>query len=475
MEQTEALEESRREAPEASPGAGVSRRGRWAATVAGAAALLAVGGMLAAAVIKSPAQAAAEARPPERSVLTSPVEYRVLTSSVIVRGQVVARQSVDVAPQISGGADAATPVVTKLPVTQGATVKAGQVVLEVSGRPVFVLPGRVPMYRDLKPGAKGSDVRQLQRALRALGHGTGSDLDGTFGAGTKTALNSFYSSIGYDPLPALDDGGEGVKAAQKAVTQAKRAVAEAEAAEGADADRNLGYARDDLAEARADLATAKAAAGPRLPAGEVVFLQGFPARVDSVAGRVGGPVDGRVMTVSAGRLQVRAYLQEHQKGLVHKGQRVRIYSEVTGAEARARVGYLAESFTAAGGGEDDGQGGSSGEQGAASAQQEQSGYLLRADPDRPLDAKLAGQDVRLTIEAARTDGKALVVPITALSAGADGRTTVTVVKADGRQRRVEVRTGTTGDGFVAVEPVGSARLAEGEQVVTGVKREGSGP
>lgn len=435
--------------------------------------LLAGAGVVASTLIKSPSQAAAEARPPERSVLTSTVEYRVLTSSVIVRGQVVAGQSVDVAPQVAGGEDGAAPVVTKLPVKQGDRLKAGQVLLEVSGRPVFALPGRIPVYRDLKPGAEGDDVKQLQEALQALGHSTGGDTAGTFGAGTKAALNAFYAAIGYDALPAVGDDGKGLKSAESAVTAAERALEEAKDAEGKGSAHAVQYAQDDLDEARDELAAAQAASGPRLPAGEVVFLQGFPARVDAVPGHVGAPVDGTMLTVSGGKLAVQAYLQEHQKGLVRKGQRVQIYSELTGIEAQAKVGSLADSLTAP----DSGSGGGGGEgepDGGASAAPGQSGYLLRVDPDKALDARLAGQDVRLTIEAARTDGKALVVPITALTAGADGRTTVTVLQPDNERRRVEVRTGTAGDGFVAVEPVGAARLAKGEQVIVGVKKGAAG-
>ncbi|MFD7546091.1 peptidoglycan-binding protein [Streptomyces sp. NPDC059816] len=464
----------------AGPAGGLARKRRWIAAVAGGAVLLAGGAVLASTVIKSPSQAAAEeASPPERSVLTSTVEHRMLTSSVIVRGQVVAGQSVDVAPQVAGGEDGAAPVVTKVPVKQGDRLKAGQVLLEVSGRPVFALPGRIPVYRDLKPGAEGDDVKQLQEALRALGHSTGGDAVGTFGAGTKDALNAFYAAIGYDPLPATDDNGKGLKSAERAVTAAERALEEAKAAEAKEAEgkdaAGKGSAQavqDDLDEARDELAAAQATSGPRLPAGEVVFLQGFPARVDAVPEQVGSPVDGTMLTVSGGKLAVQAYLQEHQKGLVRKGQRVQIYSELTGIEAQAKVGSLADSLTAPDSGS--GGGGEGESDGGASAPPGQNGYLLRVDPDKALDARLAGQDVRLTIEAARTGGKALVVPITALTAGADGRATVTVLQSDDERRRVEVRTGTAGDGFVAVEPVGAARLAKGEQVIVGVKKGAAG-
>ncbi|MGG8406299.1 peptidoglycan-binding protein, partial [Streptomyces sp. 12297] len=96
-----------------------------------------------------------------------------------------------------------------------------------------------------------------------------------------------------------------------------------------------------------------------------------------------------------------------------------------------------------------------------------SGYRMLVRPERPLPAGFAGQDVRLTVESASTDGAALVVPVTAVSAGADGRTAVTAVTPSGTRRRVEVRTGTTGDGYVEVVPVRSGSLAEGTRVVTG--------
>lgn len=96
-------------------------------------------------------------------------------------------------------------------------------------------------------------------------------------------------------------------------------------------------------------------------------------------------------------------------------------------------------------------------------------------PDRALPGRLAGQDVRLTVEAGSSGGKVLVVPVSALSAGADSRTRVTVLERSGDRRRVEVRPGTSGDGYTEVTPVGGAPLAEGDKVVVGVRpTEGDG-
>ncbi|MFG2465225.1 efflux RND transporter periplasmic adaptor subunit [Streptomyces canus] len=465
-------------------------RRRWVAAVSVGSTLLAVAGFAASQVIKSPAQAAADTKPPAADVLTAPVERRVLKETVVLRGTVAAGQSVTVAPVASGGEGAAEPVVTKLPVDAGDTIRAGQLLLEVSGRPVFVLKGELPVYRDLKPGAKGDDVAQLQKALRNLGHGTGNDPSGAFRAGTKSALQAFYAGLGYDPRPAVDDDGEAVEAAEEGVRAAERALEQAQSAAdtaapspsatpadgedgtnaggGGDAEarRAVEWAREDLQTARQNLADAQAAAGPMLPAGEVVFLPGFPARVDSVSGAVGARVTAGVMTVSAGRLVVRGYLQERQKGLVRPGQRVEILAERSGTTVPGKVRSVSETLDE--GQEQDGtsEDGSDGERAPAATQ----GYPVVVEPDKPLDRALARQEVRLTVEAGSTDGKALVVPVTAVSVGSDGKSAVTVVSSDGTQRRVQVRAGTQGDGYVAVVPLGTGRLDPGALVVTGIRQ-----
>ncbi|MFE3853138.1 peptidoglycan-binding protein [Streptomyces griseorubiginosus] len=457
---------------------GLSQKRKWVAAVAVAAVLLTGAGIAASFVVKSPAQAAAEAEPPQQGVLTAPVENRVLKDSVIIRGTVVAGQSVDVAPSGAGGEGTTSAVVTKAPKAVGTEVKAGQVLVEISGRPVFALKGRVPVYRDLKPGSTGGDVVQLQSALGALGHGTGADSRGTFGAGTKSALTAFYASIGYNPVSAQTEGTATVQDAQDAVTAAERAWQDAEDARqkttNDETQKAVGRAAQDLERARTRLTEAQTAAGPMLPASEVVYLSGFPARVDSVNAVLGSAPTGKVMTVSAGRLAVNGYLQESQKGLVRAGQKVEILSETTGVKATASVRSVADTAAtpqqttgevAQGTGTDGG-----GSTGATGAQ----GYLVVVQPDRALPATTVGQDVRLTVEAASTQGKALVVPVTAITAGSDGTTVVTVLEAGGRQRRVEVTTGTTGDGYVEVKPVAGAALAEGDQVVTGVNSAAQG-
>ncbi|MFE2327484.1 peptidoglycan-binding protein [Streptomyces sp. NPDC059385] len=473
-------------AGESGAGSGLSRRRRWVAVMAVGAVLAASAGVGASTVIKSPAQAAAEAGPPPADVLTAVVERRVLTETLVLRGMVTADQTIPVTPSVDAGKGAARPVVTKLAVAAGDTVAAGRVLLEVSGRPVFALEGGLPVYRDLKPGAEGDDVAQLQSALGRTGHGTGSDRRGVFGAGTKSALTAFYASIGYDPLPAQADGGAAVKAAEETVTSARRALEDAretlrrnsgatpgtqpaggKAATGGPSTSDLGKAvtraQEDLDKAQEALSKARAADGPMLPAGEVVFLKAFPARVASVTVKVGSAVSGPVLTMSAGELVVEGRLRQHQKGMVRAQQKVRILAELSGTTVTGKVLSVADTMQS---GKSEATDKNTEGEGASPPGRE--GYLVVIRSDSPLDPGLSGQDVRLTVEAASTEGAALVVPGTAISAGADGRTTVTVVTANGTQRRVEVRPGTAGDGFVEVVPVEPGALREGEAVVTGV-------
>ncbi|MFJ3959426.1 peptidoglycan-binding protein [Streptomyces sp. NPDC090036] len=500
----------RREAP-ADPEddrVGLARGRRLVLAVVGGAALMAVGGLLATTLVKSPAQVAAETGPPAQGALTAEVERRVLAQTVVMRGTVVADQSVAVSPQgVRSGAGAGAALVTRLPLQAGDPVTAGQLIAEVSGRPVFTLHGALPMYRDLGPGDTGDDVAQLQQALRELGHGTGADARGVFGAGTKAALTARYRAIGYEPLPAVADGGAALKSAREAVRSATWAVEDASdsarpaaAPTGVPAEtgsgkggaaappsptagsgpgsgsntgsgRALARARQALGEARAALLAAEAADGPMLPASETVFLGAFPARVSSLGARAGSPVSGPVLTLSAGELVVEAYLKDDKRQLLRAGMTVVVSSEVSGTDVRGKVALVAtERSTAqpAGplpqqnqGGQDSKGGGSGGGGGA------DLGYRMVVRPDRPLPVGFAGQDVRLTVESAATDGEALVVPVTAVSAGADGRTVVTAVSAEGTQRRIEVRTGTSGDGFVAVAPARAGALAAGTRVVIG--------
>src|SRR4051812_3480535 len=150
---------------------------------------LAVIGWAAASQIRSPAQVAADTAAPKPALITVPAVRRSLATEVIVRGTVrfgdpqavVLGTSV-----IKTGSD----IVTRPPLPRS-NPGAGDVAMNVEGRPVFVLPGAVPMHRALRRGDHGPDVRQLERALARLGFHPGS-LDGRYDSATAGAVSSFY-------------------------------------------------------------------------------------------------------------------------------------------------------------------------------------------------------------------------------------------------------------------------------------------
>ena len=87
-------------------------------------------------------------------------------------------------------------------------------------------------------------------------------------------------------------------------------------------------------------------------------------------------------------------------------------------------------------------------------------------PDRPLPMSLVGQDLSLTIAAARSHGAVLAVPEAAVFAGADGRTYVSKLVGQAAVR-VPVQVGMSGGGLLQVIPLQPGALTAGDKVVTG--------
>ncbi|MER5763775.1 peptidoglycan-binding protein [Streptomyces sp. NPDC002082] len=98
--------------------------------------------------------------------------------------------------------------VTQLPAT-GETIRQGQVLYRVSGKPVILLKGSVPAYRELSRGTEGEDVRQLNAALVALGYATEDELDPQsdyFGRATRRALKKLQDAVGLEETGRLTPG-----------------------------------------------------------------------------------------------------------------------------------------------------------------------------------------------------------------------------------------------------------------------------
>jgi peptidoglycan hydrolase-like protein with peptidoglycan-binding domain len=93
----------------------------------------------------------------------------------------------------------------------------------------MLMQGSVPVFRDLRPGESGVDVRQLQEDLLALGFDP-KETDGTFGPGTKAAVVAWYRSLGYEPAETSTDASTNLEAAEQRVRAASQAVDNAKAA-----------------------------------------------------------------------------------------------------------------------------------------------------------------------------------------------------------------------------------------------------
>ncbi|MFF2526984.1 peptidoglycan-binding protein [Streptomyces liangshanensis] len=369
--------------------------------------------------VKSPAQAASEVAAPPADVLTVPVAHKVIADSVVTRGKVTASQRVEVSSE-GTAKGVGRSIVTKANIRPGQALRLGQVLVEVSGRPIFLLKGDIPAYRDLALGMRGEDVAQLQAALADVGYSSGADASGVFGTGTERAVSRFYLSMGY--APATSD----VPPAAPGVPPV---------AQGAD-----GSAPEPAGQALV------------VPFSDLVFVRSAPARVDAVETSVGSAASGTLLSVTSGTLMIDGAVAAYEKGLIRAGQQVQVFSEATGREAAGEVVSVAKAPAKAES-DDDQRSGES--------------YTVRIKPSKPLSADFYGADVRLTIVSASSQDKVLAVPTSAVSAGADGLTSVTV-RTGTQERRVAVKVGVTGDGYVQVTPRDEDRLAQGDQVVVGI-------
>ncbi len=210
-------------------------------------------GWVAATRVKSPAKISAEAAPPLASLITYPVEKRVLSSDLIVRGTM--RYSDPIVVVLAPSALRPPPVLVSEPPVKGATLEEGDVALVVSGRPVFAIVGATPNYRDLGPGAVGTDVQQLEEFLDRGGFTPGT-VDGRFDGSTGAAVTKWYADSGYQALGPNDQQRASILLAESTLSQATDRLLQARQA---DLLNRSGAKPADLVDARAAVAAAKAA------------------------------------------------------------------------------------------------------------------------------------------------------------------------------------------------------------------------
>ncbi|WOF21964.1 hypothetical protein N8K70_11295 [Microbacterium betulae] len=496
---------ARREEGAANGGWGrVLRGNRTLWIVAGASAVALVAGLVLGRFVISPLDAAAGAGAPEPGLVTVPVEYGELSNDVTLRGDVGYADAVELKLDTTSFEGAA--IVTGQVPEVGAELSALSIALEVTGRPVIVLPGELPAYRTLTFGVSGPDVQQLKAALAEVGIEPGDRESDVFDEAAANAVGELYRQAGY-PAPTATEGPDAVRAAEDGVRGAEQALADAQKAlneaaagpsdierrqadneiaslhrqiaavesEGADASdlrdqlaiaemqrQALDAPRDTSAEqslvdgaaaqvaaANEELVSARQGALPYLPASEVLFLAELPRRVDSVEVERGSSLEAAAMTVSGASVRLTGSAANADVELLEVGDEV-FFELPDGEDHRAVISDIAE-----------------GDDGARSTLQ------FEPDPLTPEQMEaVQGTNVRIQIPVGATDGEVLSVPYAALTAGPGGESRVEVVTGDPRDgdraetRLVVVETGLAAGGYVEVAPVDD-ELAEGDLVVVG--------
>lgn len=464
------------------------------------------GGLIVGTQIKSPAQIAAESRPPEPGLITTKVEQRQLTAQITTRADIMFADPVTVSPTVPAGAEAA--VVTGRIPNVGDTIEAGSVILEVSGRPVFVLPGEFPAYRTLMPGLVGPDVQQLRTALSALGYSAGATSQ-AYDEPLANAVEEFYDDAGY-PAPGSDDlsKAQAVRDARDALSDAQDVQTQAvldyntaqeaasaaannvidspniEAAENADSATSdpsvtsqvetmassppdlsslkqaITVADRGVARATEALADAQQAALATVPTGEIIFVTDLPRRVDAVNLSLGQTLGGTgtngqqpAIVVSGANIAIIAHIPEAQSNMVEQGSAA-IITDSSGTKYAATVAErcsTSETSTIC------------------------DAHLALDDPssvDR--DALLGNVKVSITIGTSSIDS--LVVPVAAVSVDSDGQAQVQLVTgpllhnqpiSDQPTEIVKVDIGLSAEGYIEIKPL-QTDLHPGDLVVIGI-------
>ncbi|MDR1449471.1 MAG: hypothetical protein LBI84_04600 [Propionibacteriaceae bacterium] len=188
------------------------RRRRPFIVAAVAVALLAGGAGLAYAIGHPSGEAA-----PERETRTAVVERTSLAAGFTLSGSL----GYGTPTELGGGGG----VVTKLP-EAGQILKAGDVIMEIEGAPVFLLQGDLPLWREIGPGTVGIDVAALRSGLNGLGLDAGAGQ--VYDAALSAAIAGLYARAGYAEAAVSSTVSAAREAAREQLEDAKAALASAQ-------------------------------------------------------------------------------------------------------------------------------------------------------------------------------------------------------------------------------------------------------
>jgi len=412
----------------------------------------------------------------EPTVLTAPVESRLVRSEVTGTGTVTASGTVALAVTPPDGM---TALVTDTPLPAGADVPWCRPLVEVSGRPVIALRGALPAFRDLTVGDQGEDVRRLQGALRECGYAVAAD--GEFGALTATAVTALYRAVGHSVVTSAGAGlgGGAVGEADLSETGASSEAARVSLTIGMGSgeqpveivptpdpitdpepvddpepidddptpDRGVVPEPADIDERPRgdDPSPTPSGAAPQVvvPRGEVAFLPavGTLARYAALGS---DPGSEPVATVALTGTSLAVSLTATQRAFVAEGSAVTITGE--GWATTTTLPALTDTTTPD-------------ENGMPAYQ----ASILLGD-DVPSDA--VGGEASFVVLVGSTEPYDRVVPVSALFQDTDGTTFLRRVDGD-LLTRIAVEVVAAAGGYSAVEVLGTGDLAAGDEVVIG--------
>ncbi|MET8825606.1 peptidoglycan-binding domain-containing protein [Streptomyces sp. NPDC004610] len=109
---------------------------------------------------------------------------------------------------------------------EGATVRRGQALYELNDKPVTLLYGPVPAFREMRAGDRGSDVLQLERNLVALGYGQGLYVDPRYDEVTAAAVKRWQTDLNRTPTGRVGRGDVVFQPEEVTVVRADAALAD---------------------------------------------------------------------------------------------------------------------------------------------------------------------------------------------------------------------------------------------------------
>ncbi|MGL5406398.1 MAG: hypothetical protein ACRDAX_06375 [Propionibacteriaceae bacterium] len=419
----------------------IIKRQRILLVVTTLAALLAVGALIVSMNIKSPAQRASEQAPPEASLITEQVTKERIVRSLVVRGKIEAT-AVDVRAISVSSAERL--VLTGLPIGAGQKVNQGDVVAQLSGRPIMAWRSTVPFYRDIKPGMVGADIDALRTNLVELGLLAQAVSGEPFGPATQEALLQHYRNRGYSAQTTDDFNPAAAserKSAERFVVEARRAVTDA-----TDSSAKK-RAEEDLARAVAEQNELAANSGVVIPISEIAAIPSLPASVSAIKASIGTDMaassDHIILSIATGDPIVKATAPLGEKGSLAVGQNASITDEVLGTNFEAKIVSVEagkqETSTDNGIGMNQGSGNSS------------TDLQIVLAAITPIKAEAVGDDVRVAITLKSSEAEVLAVPLNAIATRDDNTSYVTVIDGQGTKKEITVKVGIATENKVEIE------------------------